>query len=194
MSDHSALWANPEARDLNGVTLFEGLQAFEAYERSEGRICNANVIARAFGTLQATAHPNNDTLNKLGAFDRRTKIDKHTSTNWGYLRRMLDKLDAAGQSDVADVLVWQVWWRVNTEARRAELHRYDVEAVASAHAQHVAAEERSEIAEDEAARLREALETIGNQYITNRGDMTEADTLAAIKGIADRALLVEVGE
>ncbi len=125
MSERDDLHANPEARDLNGVTLFEGLKALEAHERSEGRICNANVIARAFGTLQATAHPNNDTLNNLGAFNRKTKIDKHTSTNWGYLRRMIDNLDAAGQSDVADVLIWQVWWRVNTEARTAEYRRLD---------------------------------------------------------------------
>lgn len=181
MSEHNDLWADPNARDLNGVTLWEALGALEAYERNEGRICTANVIARAFGTLQATAHPNNDTLNNLGAFDRKTKIDKHTATNWGYLRRVLDKLDAAGQSDVADVLVWQVWWRVNTEARRSELHRLDIEAVAAAHAQHVSAEERADAAEDTLRRIR-------SQYIENRGDMTDAEALAAIKAIVDQAL------
>lgn len=194
MSDRGDLHANPDVRDLNGVTLWEGLQALEAHERGEGRICNANVIARAFGTLQVTAHPNNVTLENLGAFDRKTKIDKHTSTNWGYLRRMIDRLDAAGQSDVADVLIWQVWWRVNTEARRSELHRLDVEAIASAHAQHVAAEDRAEAAEAEALHLREVLKQISGQYVTNRGDMAEAESLATIKRIADRALLAEDGE
>lgn len=58
MSARSDLHNNPEARDLNGVTLWESLEALEAYERGEGRICNANVIARAIGTLrQFTAVP-----------------------------------------------------------------------------------------------------------------------------------------
>lgn len=58
MADRSDLHTNPDARDLNGVTLWEALEAFEAYERGEGRICNANVIARAVGTLrQFTAAP-----------------------------------------------------------------------------------------------------------------------------------------
>ncbi|GJE75544.1 hypothetical protein [Methylorubrum suomiense] len=70
-----------------------------------------------------TEHPTNDTLQKLGAFDRKTKVDKHTATHWGYLRGVIDALDAAGHSDAADVLIWQVWHRVNSAARHDEFYR-----------------------------------------------------------------------
>ncbi len=71
----------------------------------------------------ATEHPTNDTLQKLGVFDRKTKVNKHTATHWGYLRGVIDALDAAGHSDAADVLVWQVWHRVNSAARHDEFYR-----------------------------------------------------------------------
>lgn len=70
-----------------------------------------------------TEHPTNDTLQKLGAFGRKTKVDKHTATHWGYLRGVIDALDAARHSDAADVLVWQVWHRVNSAARHDEFYR-----------------------------------------------------------------------
>lgn len=70
-----------------------------------------------------TEHPTNDTLQKLGAFDRKTKVDKHTATHWGYLCGVIDALDAAGHSDAADVLIWQVWHRVNSAARHDEFYR-----------------------------------------------------------------------
>lgn len=40
----------------------------------------------------------------------------------------------------------------------------------------------------EAASLRVALTQISSQYVENRHDMTDAEALAAIKGIADRAI------
>lgn len=70
-----------------------------------------------------TEHPTNDTLQKLGAFDRKTNVNKHTATHWGYLRGVIDALDAAGHSDAVDVLVWQVWHRVNSAARHNEFYR-----------------------------------------------------------------------
>lgn len=67
-------------------------------------------------------HPDNDTLRKLGAFDRKCKVDKHKATHWGYLRGVIDALDTAGQRDAADVLIWQVWHRVNGAARHNEFY------------------------------------------------------------------------
>ncbi|MBN6820669.1 hypothetical protein JRF84_13885 [Methylobacterium organophilum] len=67
-------------------------------------------------------HPDNDTLRMLGAFDRKCKVDKHMATHWGYLRSVIDDLDAAGQRDAADVLIWQVWHRVNSAARHHEFY------------------------------------------------------------------------
>lgn len=82
-----------------------------------------------------TEHPTNDTLQKLGAFDRKTKVDKHTATHWGYLRGVIDALDAAGHSDAADVLVWQVWHRVNSAARHDEFYRLILQENAEAAAE-----------------------------------------------------------
>lgn len=85
------------------------------------------VFQEALGVLRqrlaATEHPTSDTLQKLGAFDRKTKVNKHTATHWGYLRGVIDALDAAGHSDAADVLVWQVWHQVNSAARHNEFYR-----------------------------------------------------------------------
>ena len=84
-------------------------------------------VGRLCALMNAEAeHPDNDTLRKLGAFDRKTKIGKHAATHWGCLRGVIDKLDAAGQSDVADVLIWQVWHQVNGVARTREFHRIEV--------------------------------------------------------------------
>lgn len=66
--------------------------------------------------------PDNDTLRMLGAFDRKCKVDKHTATHWGHLRGVIKSLDEAGQHDVADVLIWQVWHRVNSAARHREVY------------------------------------------------------------------------
>lgn len=83
-------------------------------------------LERLSALMNAEAtHPDSDTLRKLGAFDRKTKVDKHTATHWGYLKGMISKLDASGQSDVADVLIWQVWHQVNGVARAREFHRIE---------------------------------------------------------------------
>lgn len=76
----------------------------------------------SLGPAAPPEHPDNDTLRMLGAFDRKCKVDKHTATNWGYLRSVIDALDAAGQRDAADVLIWQVWHRVNSAARHHEFY------------------------------------------------------------------------
>lgn len=87
------------------------------------------VFQEALGVLRKrlAEHPTNDTLQKLGAFDRKTRVNKHTATHWGYLRGVIDALDAAGHSDAADVLVWQVWHRVNSAARHNEFYRLVLE-------------------------------------------------------------------
>lgn len=67
--------------------------------------------------------PDNETLRKLGAFDRKTRVGKHQATNWAHLRQTIDTLDAAGHSDAADTLIWTVWHEVSGVARARECHR-----------------------------------------------------------------------
>lgn len=75
--------------------------------------------------------PGNDELRFIGAFDRKTKVGRHQAENRHHLRATIEALDAAGFSDAADTLVWQVWHQVNSVARAREFHRLALEDAGS---------------------------------------------------------------
>lgn len=62
-------------------------------------------------------------LKAISALTRVPQIGKLASRNSAHLRRMIEKLDAAGLSDAADTITWGVWHRVNAEAWRYHSQR-----------------------------------------------------------------------
>lgn len=99
-------------------------------------ICNTGTVAfkaadqiMAWATGAERLEPDNETLQKLGAFERKCRVGKHQATNWVHLRQTIDALDAAGMTDAADTLIWVVWHEVNGTARAREYHRLALQDV-----------------------------------------------------------------
>lgn len=70
-------------------------------------------------------------VRRLGLGERKYVggVGKHTATNDGHLRRVIARLDAAGDAEAADTIAWLVWHHELVSVRMYEafenLHRLE---------------------------------------------------------------------
>jgi hypothetical protein len=100
------------------------------------------------GVVEAGELPS---LAEIGAVGRVPLISKHRALNVQVVRDTIARLDAAGDREAADVLVWQVWWRHIDENR----HQFLIKD-----------------AEDRARQALSALEGMGKQGLSSSRGLT----------------------
>jgi hypothetical protein len=78
-----------------------------------------------------TEFPTNETLAYIGAIGRKGCISKHRATNYKHVKDTIERLDAGGDREASDTLMWHVWFRILDHQREEFLLAYKDEQIAA---------------------------------------------------------------